>query len=300
LELSKNVSSGFAFYKKYNTNSPRFDFAVVKDLHKKFVEDGDGMEEDEELGANVKSLGLLSLDMQMQLEQWIQGVEIPEKECAKKQADQIAIGRTDVEDESGGSLYTVKSNAWNAKVGSEGSGDVLKSEEGDKSESSISTLESTVAENCHSIQRYVRDLLNHKLPFSPPPATAFVAPVMWNKSPKMASAERWHVTHDVTVTPRRLGLALIFESNENVENMVEGFNPLSKKGIQKLADAMKSRTRIIKSMWRVGGVELVSSVLKFREEEKWMPMLKQVQRDLTRELAFYPLEVGNGPVLAYS
>lgn len=82
--------------------------------------------------------------------------------------------------------------------------------------------------------------------------------------PKEVSSKNWHVTHDESVLPQRVDFALIMESKDSVAKMVEGIDPLSKEGTKKLKEAMKSKTKTVKEMWGVGGMELVSKVLTFR------------------------------------
>jgi hypothetical protein len=57
-----------------------------------------------------------------------------------------------------------------------------------------------------------------------------------------------------------------------------------------IAERRNLEGKAVKRMWRVSGVELVSSVLQYNNKTDWLPKLQQINKDLTTEdhRAFFP------------
>jgi len=133
---------------------------------------------------------------------------------------------------------------------------------GGPSEKTISTRLSE--EHYQSINQYVTDLLNHALPHSPK-TSSLIAPVEWAALDKEASPETWSVTQDGSVEPRRRAFAL-YQDLEAAEAAGVTVPERSERAQLRRGDRLE---RQVKKMWRVSGMDLVSAVLRYKDN--WMP-----------------------------
>ena len=97
---------------------------------------------------------------------------------------------------------------------------------------------------------YLLDFLNRKLPNSPK-TESLLGEVIFGE-PKTISADKWHLTWDNSVSPRRF----------------------------QFAEAKELDPRFVQDNFWVVGAELISAVLRFEEVEVWMKKLKQINEDL--------------------
>jgi hypothetical protein len=170
----------------------------------------------------------------------------------------------DDDDESSEDLASWKSPTQIRKEKRRESKDSSDSGCGGPSEKTVTTRNSLGADSYQSIHRYVCALLNHKLPHSPA-ISSLIAPVQWAPLDKASSSKRWHVTQDITVTPTRRTFAL-YQDLEAAKAAAVEPPERSDRAFLRRGDRLE---REAKKMWRVAGVELVSSVLQFNED--WFP-----------------------------
>lgn len=170
-----------------------FDFAVLKDVHNKYVQDGDGKNEAEEIemllvrqfGTKWTAKDKAMLKAARALRAKVDNLP-PTEQVAQLLILEYGVEPTD--EKLASFMQMLKKGGAGAKANPFGldlSAEelaVFKSVVKDKnldqkeSENSGDSFKSQAEQNCYSIQRYVRDLLNHDLPHSPPRETAFVAP----------------------------------------------------------------------------------------------------------------------------
>jgi hypothetical protein len=98
--------------------------------------------------------------------------------------------------------------------------------------------------------QYLFAYLNRLVPSSP--SLPALYGLLSYAEPKTAPPSSWHLTYDTSLFPSRVEFAKIFGSS--------------------LPTVLKT--------YRCVGAELVSSILEFHDEEKWVPMFKQLEDDL--------------------
>ncbi|KAE9371943.1 hypothetical protein N431DRAFT_439071 [Stipitochalara longipes BDJ] len=98
--------------------------------------------------------------------------------------------------------------------------------------------------------QYLRAYLNRQVPHSP------AQPALYGQiafaEPKTAPPTNWHLTYDESLYPSRADFA------------------------KQLGEELPT----VKKIYRCVGAELVSPILTWHEEENWVPMLRQLERDL--------------------
>jgi len=124
---------------------------------------------------------------------------------------------------------------------------------GESIEAKINTTNSDDHEISISLLQYLHCLLNYQLPGQENMVSVLGEVDLG--TPKTLAADKWHLTYDDSLHPHRKG----------IEGTV-------------IADPDERKIK-----YRVTGAELVSKVLKWEDEETWMNMLQQLDRDLSAE-----------------